>query len=139
MSEPRPDPEHDPILDSLGGLRDAPGEPPPAFMALVRRRRRRAVAVRVGGTIISGAVIALIGLAISLPLLRGAAPPRRPVVHAPDAPTRRSVVPTAASVRWFIEDPALLDVPLPAGAPSSPVRAGDRADSPAGRSLLMLN
>jgi hypothetical protein len=136
MSDPL---EHDPILDPLGAaLCDAPGDPPPAFMALVRRRHRRAVAVRVGGTIITAAVIALVALAISLPLLRTPAPPL-PIAHGPAIATERSIIPTAASVRRYIDDPTLLDAPLPAGAAGVAIRAGDREDSLAARALLNFN
>ncbi len=142
MSDMSDQHEHDAAIDSLvSGLRDAPDEPPAAFMAAVRRRHRRAVLHRAGAIIITACVVALIALAISLPLLNASGPRPPPIAIAdrPPLPTARAIVPTAAASRRFIDDPTVLDSPLPSAAPADSVRAGDRPESPTGRSLLSFN
>lgn len=138
----QPDLDHDDALDLLvSGLRDAPDEPPAAFMAAVRRRHRRAVLHRAGAIVITACVVALIALAISLPLLRTPRPVPLPIAidDRMPTPTARATIPTAAAARRFIDDPTLLDSPLPSGGAADAVRAGDRPESPAGRSVLTFN
>jgi hypothetical protein len=126
-------------LDALGSLRSA-GEPPPTFLAAIDRRRRRIVVGRIVGGLATAAAIALVALAIALPALRNAPAPSVPVIIA-DRPTSADTL-TAASLRRFIDDPTILDSGAFDDSPGSlaePIRAGDRPDSPAVRSLLTLN
>lgn len=134
--------EHDPALDLLlPGPGDFPVEPPAAFMAAVRRRHRRAVLHRTAAIVITTCIIAMIALGLALPALRSAGPRPLPIVTNPrpahvNAP---EVVPTAATLRRFIDDPAVLDASVPSGPGGHPVRAGDRPESDAVRPLLTVN
>jgi hypothetical protein len=130
-----------PLLDGLAAdLRVAPAEPPAGFMAAVRKRRRRVVAGRIAGAALTTAAVAIIAAMLIVPALRSAAPGPAPIVTGPRAPSH--MVPTAGALRRFIDDPTVLDgaadVRTP-GLSGEPVRAGERPDSPAARSLLEFN